>query len=62
MIEFEDLPQFAGGPAVIADPILLLEDGEFRVYALNWKLCGAGIYTKMKSTSIQVVLNVRRVV
>jgi len=38
MIEFEDLPQFAGGPAVIANPILLLEDGEFRVYGTELEI------------------------
>lgn len=38
MIESQDLPQFAGGPAVIADTILLLEDGEFRVYGTELEI------------------------
>jgi len=38
MIEYEDLPQLFGGPAVIADTILLLEDGEFRVYGTELEI------------------------
>lgn len=41
MIELADLPEMAGCPAAIADPVLLFEDGAFRVYgtelAIMWR-------------------------
>jgi hypothetical protein len=40
-IELADLPEIAGGPPPIGEPILLEEDGDFRVYgtelAIMWR-------------------------
>lgn len=38
MIELEDLPPFAGGITAIANPVVLLEDGEFRVYGTELEI------------------------
>lgn len=38
MIELADLPGITGGPAALADPVLLLEDGEFRVYGTELEI------------------------
>lgn len=38
MIELEDLPRLGDGSAVIANPVLLLEDGEFCVYGTELEI------------------------